>query len=110
MNAILGLGHLLRQDPLTATQADRLTKIEAAANHLMGLLKDILELSKIEADRLVLEQTRFSLAALLDEYLALVQSGELKTGLHPVFGDIGIDGWARVHVLHFEHHCRQFGL
>ncbi len=51
-----------------------------------------------------------TLAALLDEYLALVQSGELKTGLHPVFGDIGIDGWARVHVLHFEHHCRQFGL
>ena len=81
MNAILGLGHLLRQDPLTATQADRLTKIEAAANHLMGLLKDILELSKIEADRLVLEQTRFSLAVLLDEVHGIISHEAAKKGL-----------------------------
>ncbi|MBM4202092.1 MAG: PAS domain S-box protein, partial [Gammaproteobacteria bacterium] len=42
MNAILGLGSLLRRDPLTPTQADRLGKIETAANHLMSLLNDIL--------------------------------------------------------------------
>ncbi|RYU60445.1 PAS domain S-box protein [Methylolobus aquaticus] len=81
MNAILGLGHLLRQDPLTATQADRLAKIEAAANHLMGLLKDILELSKIEAERLVLEQTRFSLAVLLDEVHGIIAHEAANKGL-----------------------------
>jgi CheY-like chemotaxis protein len=81
MNAILGLGHLLRQDPLTTTQADRLTKIEAAANHLMGLLKDILELSKIEADRLVLEQTRFSPVVLLDEVRGIIAHDAVNKGL-----------------------------
>ncbi|MBI4558849.1 MAG: DUF1569 domain-containing protein [Candidatus Hydrogenedentes bacterium] len=27
---------------------------------------------------------------------------------HPYFGDIGIDGWSKLHVRHFEHHLRQF--
>ena len=35
---------------------------------------------------------------------------ELVTGLHPVFGDIGVDGWDRLHVRHFEHHFTQFGV
>ena len=51
-----------------------------------------------------------TLQALVEEYLALVQADELKTGLHPAFGDIGVDGWDRIHVLHFEHHLRQFGV
>jgi hypothetical protein len=50
-----------------------------------------------------------SLHAVLDEYLALVQAGELDPKPHPFFGDIGVDGWARLHVIHFEHHLRQFG-
>ena len=47
---------------------------------------------------------------LLRTYLALVQADELEPALHPGFGDIGVDGWARMHVLHFEHHFRQFGV
>lgn len=50
-----------------------------------------------------------TLHALLDEYLSLVQAGEFDPKPHPYLGDIGIDGWARMHVLHFEHHLRQFG-
>lgn len=49
-------------------------------------------------------------AALLEEYLGLVQAGELEPPPHPFFGDIGVDGWARLHVIHFEHHLRQFGV
>ncbi|NUM54833.1 MAG: DUF1569 domain-containing protein [Candidatus Hydrogenedentes bacterium] len=48
--------------------------------------------------------------AVLETYLELVQSGEIKPHAHPFFGDIGIDGWARMHVVHFEHHLRQFGV
>ncbi len=47
---------------------------------------------------------------LLEEYLSLVQAGELEPPPHPFFGAIGVDGWARMHVLHFEHHMRQFGV
>lgn len=51
-----------------------------------------------------------SLHAVLEEYLDLVQAGALVPPPHPVFGDLGIDGWARFHVLHVEHHLKQFGL
>ena len=48
------------------------------------------------------------LHALLEDYLARVQAGDLRTAPHPAFGDVGIDGWARLHIVHFEHHLRQF--
>lgn len=51
-----------------------------------------------------------TLHALLEEYLNLVQADELNPAKHPVFGDIGVDGWDRMHVRHFEHHFRQFGV
>jgi len=51
-----------------------------------------------------------TLRRLLEEYLNLVQADELDPAPHPLFGEIGIDGWDRVHVLHFEHHLRQFGV
>jgi len=49
-----------------------------------------------------------TLHAVLEDYLSLVQAGELEPEAHPVFGAIGVDGWERLHVLHFEHHLRQF--
>lgn len=51
-----------------------------------------------------------TLHAVLEEYLNLVQAGELNPRPHPAFGDIGVDGWAKMHVVHFEHHMRQFGV
>jgi hypothetical protein len=51
-----------------------------------------------------------TLRGLLEEYLNLVQADELRPAPHPLFGDIGIDGWDRLHVRHFEFHLRQFGV
>ncbi len=51
-----------------------------------------------------------TLQALIEEYLALVPADELQPAFHPWFGNIGIDGWDRIHVRHFEHHLRQFGV
>jgi hypothetical protein len=51
-----------------------------------------------------------SLHVLLEEYLALVQAGELHPCAHPALGPLDVDEWARLHVLHFEHHLRQFGI
>lgn len=50
------------------------------------------------------------LRIILDDYLSAVETGALKTEPHQVFGDIGVDGWARMHAQHFEHHFKQFGL
>lgn len=49
-----------------------------------------------------------TLHALLEEYLGLVQAGELVPHRHPALGDLGVDGWAKLHYVHFEHHLRQF--
>jgi two-component system sensor histidine kinase/response regulator len=59
MNAILGLTYLLRRDRPTPEQLDRLGKIDVAARHLLSIINDILDLSKIEAGRLELEQVNF---------------------------------------------------
>lgn len=51
-----------------------------------------------------------TLHAVLETYLELVQAGELVPRAHPLFGDIGVDGWAKLHIAHFEHHLKQFGV
>ena len=50
------------------------------------------------------------LLRVLEEYLSHVQADEVNPKSHPLFGPIGIDGWAKMHMLHFEHHLRQFGV
>ena len=66
MNAIIGLTELLRRAQPTPEQSVRLGKIGSAANHLLSIINNILDLSKIEAGKLELEQTNFSPEALLD--------------------------------------------
>jgi hydroxymethylglutaryl-CoA reductase len=51
-----------------------------------------------------------TLHAILEEYIALAQADELVVEPHPFFGPIGVDGWAKLHVVHFEHHMKQFGV
>ncbi len=66
MNAIVGLTHLLQKGAPSPEQRDRLSKIAAAAHHLLSIINDVLDLSKIEAGRLELESTDFALDAVLD--------------------------------------------
>ncbi|WP_247895806.1 hybrid sensor histidine kinase/response regulator [Azospirillum brasilense] len=66
MNAILGLSHLaLRAGPLPR-QRGYLTRIRASATALLGIINDILDVSKIEAGMLTLERVPFDLSAVLD--------------------------------------------
>ena len=71
MNAIIGLTHLLERDAVEPQQRDRLRKITAAARHLLAILNDILDLSKIEADSLTLECMPFNVAQLVDHVLSM---------------------------------------
>ncbi|WP_157264294.1 PAS domain-containing hybrid sensor histidine kinase/response regulator [Azohydromonas aeria] len=74
INAILGLTHLLGREATTPRQADRLKKIEGASRHLLSIINDILDLSKIEAGKLHLEEHDFSLAAMLDHVTSMIGS------------------------------------
>lgn len=81
MNAIIGLTHLLRQTNPSVRQLDRINRIDSAAGHLLSILNDILDLSKIEADRLELEQADFHLDAILDHVRSMVSDQARAKGL-----------------------------
>ena len=66
MNAILGMVHLMRRDGVNPAQETRLQKIDAASKHLLGVINDILDLSKIDADHLLLEKRTFRLDDILN--------------------------------------------
>ena len=72
MNAIVGLTHLLRNSEPTPKQLDRLNKIDAAAAHLLELINNILDLSKIEANKMTLEEADFSLFSVFDGVRSMV--------------------------------------
>ena len=81
MNAVIGLTHLLRRDAEDPVAIDRLEKVADAAGHLMQVINDILDLSKIESGKLELEHTDFSLARLLHRARALVAERAQAKGL-----------------------------
>ena len=81
MNAIMGLSGLaLRraEDPQLKAQ---LTKIDHSSRHLLGLINDILDISRIEADRLSLESAPFRLADVLDSLVLLTEQRASEKGL-----------------------------
>lgn len=65
MNAILGLSHLALKTGPTARQRDYLEKIQSSAHHLLGIIDDILDSSKIEAGKIEIESTEFQLEEVL---------------------------------------------
>ena len=81
MNAILGFTHLLRREAASARDVDRLDKIEGAARHLLAVINDILDLSKIEAGKVALELQDFSLEAVLGDVATLIGEDAMAKGL-----------------------------
>jgi hypothetical protein len=49
-----------------------------------------------------------TLQAVIEDYLSLVQADEFEPYPHIFFGELDVDKWGRLHVVHFEHHLRQF--
>jgi len=73
LNAIAGLAHLMRRTGVTAQQARQLDRIDSAGRHLMGIVDSILDLSKIEAGKFVLEQIDVSLGAILADVVSMLK-------------------------------------
>jgi PAS domain S-box-containing protein len=81
MNGILGMANLLRRDGVTPHQADRLDKIDRAAEHLLGLIDDILDLAKIEAGKLVLERKAVAIDRLVGNVASILADRAQAKGL-----------------------------
>ena len=72
MNGIIGIAHILRRQGVTPQQEELLGKIDRAAEHLMGVINDVLDISKIEAGKLVLDQTPVAIDKLLANVSSIV--------------------------------------
>jgi PAS domain S-box-containing protein len=74
LNAVLGYAQLLQKDPnVTERQKDRLKIIHNSGDHLLSLINDILDLSKIEAGRIEITSAEFFLPDFLDNINAMFQ-------------------------------------
>lgn len=82
MNAIIGLTGLLRKNSnLSPEQHRRLGMIASSADHLLSIINDILDLSKIEAGKLSLDAVNFSLPNLLDDLSSMLDERIKSKGL-----------------------------
>lgn len=81
MNAIVGLTHRLLKQVEPAEQREQLDVIKASADHLLSVLNNILDLSRIEAGKLTLIKSDFNLPHLLERTLDLVRERAMDKGL-----------------------------
>ena len=81
MNAILGMAALLRRSAVTPAQADKLEKIDGAGKHLLAIINDVLDLSKIEAGKLLLESAPVAIERVINDVAQLVAQAARDKGL-----------------------------
>lgn len=83
LNAILGFSQLMERDPnISASQREYLDIISKSGVHLLGLINDVLELSKIEAGRTTLIATTFDLHEVLKNLTEMFRLTAVKKGLY----------------------------
>jgi signal transduction histidine kinase/CheY-like chemotaxis protein len=81
MNAIMGMTDLALRGATEPKLRDQLTKVIQASQHLLHVINDILDISKIEADRLKLEQMTFKLGEVLENLMSLIGQKVTDKGL-----------------------------
>ena len=82
LNAVMGFAQMLERDPtLTPQQAEHVRTIHRSGDHLLRLINDILDMSKIEAGRTTLNESAFCLHDLLDDLLLMFRARADSQGL-----------------------------
>lgn len=81
MNAIIGFTHLLLHDGATPKQADRLGKMMGSAEHLLSIINDVLDISKIESGKLALESKPFRVVDVVERLVGLCAERAQAKGL-----------------------------
>ena len=81
MNAIIGFANLLKDTPMSRDQWEFTNSISTASENLMGIINDILDLSKIESGHLVIEKISFNLKELVRNVKAVQKQKAIEKGL-----------------------------
>jgi len=81
MNAIMGMTHLVLQTDLNERQRDFLQKIQRSSRHLLGIINDVLDFSKMEAGKLSLEHIEFNLPTLVSDLTSVLETKTAEKGL-----------------------------
>ncbi|MBK6688171.1 MAG: response regulator [Deltaproteobacteria bacterium] len=81
LNAILGLTELVKKEMPHSGPRERLGKVSTAAEHLLRILNDVLDLSKVEAGHLVLEEEDFRLDLVVEQAIGLMADRASAKGL-----------------------------
>jgi len=82
MNGIIGMANILRKEGVTPQQANRLDTIDASAQHLLSVINNILDLSKIEAGKFTLEEAPVVVSSLLANVSSILAERVKAKGLH----------------------------
>jgi two-component system, sensor histidine kinase and response regulator len=93
MNAILGLSYLLRKSRLNTDQKKQLQQIDTSAQHLLSIINDVLDLSKIEAGEMKLEQIDFNLEAIFDHIKSMFIDQAKSKGISIEIDQDGVPVW-----------------
>jgi len=81
LNAISGLAHMIRRGGLTPEQNERLDKLQGASTHLLNIINTILDISKVEADKLELEESAIKIEAILGNVASMLRDQVEAKGL-----------------------------
>ena len=81
LNSIMGMTSLALRQATDPQQINSLTKSVAASKHLLALISDILDISRIEAGRVILEERDFSLTQMIDDTLQMQEEQAQAKGL-----------------------------
>lgn len=81
LNGVIGFTRLTLKSELNPTQRDHLLTIERSANNLLAIINDVLDFSKLEAGKLILESIPFPLRNTLDEVVTLLAHSAHDKGL-----------------------------
>jgi signal transduction histidine kinase/CheY-like chemotaxis protein len=98
MNAIMGMTSVVLRHTEDSKTKDQLGKIEKASKHLLGVINDVLDISKIEAERLTLEQTNFMLGEVFENLTSLISHRAKEKGLQlcvelaPMLSSLNLSG------------------
>jgi PAS domain S-box-containing protein len=85
LNVVIGTGDLLERTALNTEQRQYVRVFQKAANNLLVLINDILDLSRVESGRLTLEVSDFELAELLDSVAELMSVRAKQKGISVLF-------------------------
>ena len=81
LNAIVGMAHIVRRQGLDAEQMVRMDKLLAATEHLLSIINDVLDLSKIEAGKLAVDERDFALGRVLANVSDLIAPRAAEKGI-----------------------------